>query len=134
MKQNQIRNPHQSTIYSCEYNFFFVCSSDGHYIWTVSPRMNAIASCDQFNRLLIVGLRIRLCIICIILHVIFSLIQKLLINVLLIISQSTFHYDSGYWSNRNEYNLPGGETGFDSQETKLATYRGTHPSPRYVLV
>jgi len=37
----------------------------------------------------------------------------------------TFHYDSEYWSNKNEYNLPGGETGFDSQETKLPTYWNT---------
>ena len=49
----------------------------------------------------------------------------MLSNLLLIISQSTFHYDSGYWSNRIEYNLPGGETGFDSQETKLPTYWNT---------
>ncbi|KAL9954488.1 hypothetical protein ACROYT_G042036 [Oculina patagonica] len=40
-------------------------------------------------------------------------------------SQSTFHYDSTYWSDGNEYNLPGGETGFDSQETKLPTYLNT---------
>jgi len=37
-------------------------------------------------------------------------------------NKSTFHYDSMYWSNKNEYNLPGGETVFDSQETKLPTY------------
>ncbi|XP_078345954.1 uncharacterized protein LOC144631402 [Oculina patagonica] len=40
-------------------------------------------------------------------------------------SKPTFHYDSDYWSNRTEYNLPGGETGFDSQETKLPTYWNT---------
>ena len=34
----------------------------------------------------------------------------------------TFHYDSKYWSDKTEYNLPGGETGFDSKETKLPTY------------
>ena len=34
----------------------------------------------------------------------------------------TFHYDSKYWSNKTEYNLLGGETGFDSQQTKLPTY------------
>ena len=39
--------------------------------------------------------------------------------------QKTFHYDSTYWSNRSEYNLSGGETGFDSQETKLPTYWNT---------
>ena len=36
--------------------------------------------------------------------------------------QTTFHYDSGFWSDKSEYNLPGGETGFDAQETKLPTY------------
>ena len=36
--------------------------------------------------------------------------------------QGTFHYDSDFWKNKNEFNLPGGETGFDSQETKLPTY------------
>ena len=39
--------------------------------------------------------------------------------------QTTFHYDSQYWSNYNEYNRPGGETGFDKQETKLPTYWNT---------
>jgi len=37
----------------------------------------------------------------------------------------TFHYDSTYWNDNNEYNIPGGETGFDSQETKLPTYWNT---------
>ena len=37
----------------------------------------------------------------------------------------TFHFNSTYWRNRREYNLPGGETGFDSQETKLPTYWNT---------
>ncbi|CAH3128168.1 unnamed protein product [Pocillopora meandrina] len=40
-------------------------------------------------------------------------------------NKSTFHYDSGYWSNKTEYNTAGGETGFDSQETKLPTYWNT---------
>ena len=39
--------------------------------------------------------------------------------------QQTFHYDSDYWSNKEEYNLPGGETGFDQMETKLPTYWNT---------
>ncbi|CAH3107174.1 unnamed protein product [Pocillopora meandrina] len=39
--------------------------------------------------------------------------------------QATFHYDSHYWSDKNEYNTPGGRTGFDSQETKLPTYWNT---------
>ena len=34
----------------------------------------------------------------------------------------TFHYDSKYWSDKNEYNTTGGETGFDLQQTKLPTY------------
>ncbi|XP_020610633.1 uncharacterized skeletal organic matrix protein 5-like [Orbicella faveolata] len=40
-------------------------------------------------------------------------------------NKSTFHYDSEYWSNKTEYNLPGGETGFDSKETKLPFYWNT---------
>ena len=39
--------------------------------------------------------------------------------------QTTFHYNAGYWSNYEEYNLPGGKTGFDKQETKLSTYWNT---------
>ncbi|KAL9954496.1 hypothetical protein ACROYT_G042044 [Oculina patagonica] len=37
----------------------------------------------------------------------------------------TFHYNAGYWSDRNEYNVRGGKTGFDTQETKLPTYWNT---------
>ncbi|XP_066025899.1 uncharacterized protein [Pocillopora verrucosa] len=40
-------------------------------------------------------------------------------------SKRTFHYDSDYWRNKIEYNLPGGETGFDTVETKLPTYWST---------
>ena len=40
-------------------------------------------------------------------------------------SQNTFHFNSGYWSDKSEYNLPGGETGFDSQEMKLPSYWNT---------
>ena len=36
--------------------------------------------------------------------------------------QQTFHYDSDIWKNKTEFNPIGGETGFDSQETKLLTY------------
>jgi len=39
--------------------------------------------------------------------------------------KSTFHYHSDLWSSKIDYNLPGGETGFDSQETKLPTYWNT---------
>ena len=42
-----------------------------------------------------------------------------------ILEQGTFHYDSAYWSNKNEYNPLAGRTGFDSQETKLPTYWNT---------
>ena len=44
---------------------------------------------------------------------------------LIFFSQNTFHYNSEYWSDYNEYNLPGGETGFDTQETKLPSYWNT---------
>ncbi|XP_022808306.1 uncharacterized skeletal organic matrix protein 5-like [Stylophora pistillata] len=40
-------------------------------------------------------------------------------------NKNTFIYSSGYWSNRNEYQPSGGQTGFDSQETKLRTYWST---------
>ena len=46
-------------------------------------------------------------------------------NMLLFVFQKTFHYSSGFWSNKNSYNLPGGKTGFDGQETKLPTYWST---------
>ena len=36
--------------------------------------------------------------------------------------QKTFHYSSGFWSDKNVYNLAGGKTGFDNQETKLPSY------------
>ena len=39
--------------------------------------------------------------------------------------QRTFHYNSQYWSDKNSFNLPGGKTGFDLQETKLPTYWNT---------
>ena len=51
--------------------------------------------------------------------------KKLLVKVLktcLLSLQRTFHYDADFWENNKEFNLPGGETGFDSQETKLPTY------------
>ena len=40
-------------------------------------------------------------------------------------NKQTFHYDSNFWGNKKEYNLPGGETGFDQEETKLPTYWNT---------
>ena len=45
--------------------------------------------------------------------------------MLLFLFQKTFHDSSGFWSNKNSYNLPGGKTGFDDQETKLPTYWNT---------
>ena len=40
--------------------------------------------------------------------------------------QNTFHYSSSFWSDRKVYNLAGGKTGFDKQETKLPSYWETH--------
>ncbi|XP_022809968.1 uncharacterized protein LOC111346987 [Stylophora pistillata] len=40
-------------------------------------------------------------------------------------SQKTFHYDSNLWSNNETFNIDGGKTGFDSQETKLTAYWNT---------
>jgi len=40
-------------------------------------------------------------------------------------TKRTFHYDAGFWSNKIAYNLLGGKTGFDNQETKLPTYWNT---------
>jgi len=42
-----------------------------------------------------------------------------------IVLQKTFHYDSKLWGDKNAYNLAGGKTGFDLQETKLPTYWNT---------
>ena len=39
--------------------------------------------------------------------------------------QTTFHYCAPYWSNYKEFNLAGGETEFDGQESKLPTYWNT---------
>ena len=38
------------------------------------------------------------------------------------LTKPAFHYDSNLWSNNQIFNLEGGETGFDTQETKLPTY------------
>ena len=40
-------------------------------------------------------------------------------------TQQTFHYNSNLWSNKVDFNRPGGKTGFDSHETKLPTYWNT---------
>jgi len=39
--------------------------------------------------------------------------------------KSNFHYNSPFWTSKNEFNRPGGETGFDLRETKLPTYWNT---------
>ena len=44
---------------------------------------------------------------------------------ILFLIQTTFLYDAPYWSDYTEYNLLGGETGFDEQEIKLPTYWNT---------
>mmetsp|Transcript_76424 Transcript_76424/g.120596 ORF Transcript_76424/g.120596 Transcript_76424/m.120596 type:complete len:296 (-) Transcript_76424:160-1047(-) len=40
-------------------------------------------------------------------------------------SKQTFHYNSNLWSNKVDFNLPGGKTGLDTHETKLPTYWNT---------
>ncbi|KAL9954454.1 hypothetical protein ACROYT_G041995 [Oculina patagonica] len=40
-------------------------------------------------------------------------------------NKKTFHYDSKFWKDRKTYNLEGGKTGFDTQETKLPSYWST---------
>ena len=42
-----------------------------------------------------------------------------------ILMQDTFQFSKSYWTDENEYNPSGGETGFDQQETKLPTYWNT---------
>ena len=56
--------------------------------------------------------------------VVFQLLVKVLKTCLSSLQQ-TFHYDADLWNTSNAFNLPGGETGFDSQETKLPTYWDT---------
>ena len=38
---------------------------------------------------------------------------------------ANLHYNSNLWSNKVDFNRPGGKTGFDSHETKLPTYWNT---------
>ncbi|XP_020613059.1 uncharacterized skeletal organic matrix protein 5-like [Orbicella faveolata] len=40
-------------------------------------------------------------------------------------AKSTFRYDSNFWSNKIDFNFPGGKTLFDAQEAKLPTYWNT---------
>ena len=51
--------------------------------------------------------------------------RRIIYGVFSIDIQNTFHFDSTLWSNKREFNLPGGKTGLDSQETKLPTYWNT---------
>ena len=39
--------------------------------------------------------------------------------------QRTFHYDSVLWTNNQSFNIDGGKTGFDAEETKLPSYWNT---------
>ena len=39
--------------------------------------------------------------------------------------QKTFSYNANLWSNYETFNVVGGETGFDTEETKLPTYWST---------
>ena len=39
--------------------------------------------------------------------------------------QRTFHYDSELWTNNQSFNIDGGKTGFDAEETKLPSYWNT---------
>ena len=52
--------------------------------------------------------------------------RQVLFYLFFLDNQPTFHYDSKLWSNKIDFNLPGGKTGFDTQETKLPTYWSTH--------
>ncbi|XP_022777800.1 uncharacterized protein LOC111319257 [Stylophora pistillata] len=40
-------------------------------------------------------------------------------------NENTFRYDSHHWTDKKEYNSPGGKTAFDNKETKLPTYWNT---------
>ena len=39
--------------------------------------------------------------------------------------QRTFHYDSELWTNKQSFNIDGGKTEFDAEETKLPSYWNT---------
>ncbi|KAM7445031.1 hypothetical protein ABFA07_006418 [Porites harrisoni] len=40
-------------------------------------------------------------------------------------NKKNFHYNSTLWKNKETFNVDGGKTGFDSQETKLSSYWNT---------
>ena len=58
-------------------------------------------------------------------HIIYFCINIILYNDAIILLQETFAFNSSYWSDNNTYNLAGGMTGLDSEETKLPTYWNT---------
>ena len=58
-------------------------------------------------------------------HIIYFCINIILYNDAIILLQETFAFNSLYWSDNNTYNLAGGMTGLDSEETKLPTYWNT---------
>lgn len=47
--------------------------------------------------------------------------------------KKTFHFDSDLWSNKESFNLDGGKTGFNTQETKITDYWNT-PFSKICLV
>lgn len=47
------------------------------------------------------------------------------IHYVLRTQSENIYYTSRLWRDKNGYNLPGCMTGYDSQETKLPTYRKT---------
>ena len=46
--------------------------------------------------------------------------------------KGTFHYNSDLWNDKETFNVAGGWSGLDTQETKLATYWNTHFSKIYL--
>ena len=56
---------------------------------------------------------------------VFLLNECFKIFLLLLPSQRTFHYDAALWDNNETFNINGGKTGLDSNETKLPTYWNT---------
>ena len=56
---------------------------------------------------------------------VFLLNECFKIFLLLLPSQRTFHYDAALWGNNETFNINGGKTGLDSNETKLPTYWNT---------
>ena len=55
----------------------------------------------------------------------FFFILSLCLTVVFLSIKGNFHCDSNLWSNKETFNVTGGETGFDTKETKLPTYWNT---------